>query len=124
MLRIAQLLALLILLQNVAAGVAYQAGVTHAATAAGVAQASGDCTQNAGENERTPPQNAHPSCCIFCSSNCGDKLAFPRSILVARAEFRAPRTYTTAGTLTEADPLERRWTWAGASSSRGPPHIS
>lgn len=122
--QISQLLALLFVLQNVAIGVACQTAATHTATAGGIAQASSDCTQNAGENERTPPPNAHPNCYIFCSANCGDKLAFPRFILVARAEFLAPTTYTTSGARAEADPLEQRSTWAGASSSRGPPRFS
>lgn len=123
--RIYRLLALLLFLQSVAIGAAPKAAAAHTELGAvAVFLDSGECGPNARDGEKGPPRRSHAHCCILCSSNCTEKLAFSVAILNARAEIQAPKAAITAAARADGDSTERRPLWTASSSSRGPPRFS
>ncbi|WP_367119308.1 DUF2946 family protein [Methylocystis sp.] len=121
---IGRLVAILIVLQAVAIGAASQtAGRADAQTGEAFVYAGGDCSLDATADGKSPHRRAHDHCCILCSISCSDKLAFQVAVLLARAEFQAPRR-TIAAARADGDLFVRRSASTGAASSRGPPRFS
>ncbi|MFZ3179132.1 MAG: DUF2946 family protein [Methylocystis silviterrae] len=121
---IGRLLAILIALQAVAIGAASQtAGRADARTGEAIVFAAGDCSLDAAAGGKSPHRPAHAHCCILCSIACSDKLAFQVAVLLAGAEFQAPRR-TIAAARADGGLFVRRSASTGAASSRGPPRFS
>lgn len=119
---IGRLLAILIVLQAVAVGAASQTtGRAGAQTGEAILFAGGDCSLDAAEG-KSPQRRAHADCCVLCSIGCSDKLAFQVAVLLARAEFQAPRRSIAAARA--GGLFVMRSASTGAASSRGPPRFS
>ena len=121
---IGQLLAILILLQSLAIGAAFQTmGRADARTGEAIVFAAGDCSLDATAGGKSPHRRPHADCCTLFSIGCSDKLAFQVAVLLARAEFQAPRRIIAAARA-DGGLFVRRSAATGAASSRGPPPFS
>ncbi len=120
--RIGTLLALLLVLQSLAAGFA-QPARAHAErdSAFALALDRADCAPERHKGDGAPTRGVDRHCCILCLLGCSGDTAPFGAVVAGRLAFPAPlRAVAVVGSL-DNDLKRKTFGWASSWSSRAPP---